>query len=130
MGLHERRKIQELQTTTVPERQREIAEICGREIAYDFDWSSFDNDAAALNFVDNCACHRLNMALRTICIDDLGRQAVREGLKSVRVLNVQDAAQRALRFDDGVLTLAAPWGRGAEALHRDADIRDALLARL
>ena len=71
MGLAERRKIQELKDSTLPARSREIAEICGVEIPYEVDWASIEHDAQALNFLDNLSCHRLNMALRTICIDDL-----------------------------------------------------------
>ena len=34
MGLQERRKIAELQHTTLPERSREIEEICGKAVLY------------------------------------------------------------------------------------------------
>src|SRR5215510_1151547 len=73
MGLNERRKIKELQETTLPERQKEIEEICGQAIPYEVDWDSLADDAEGLNFLDNISCHRLNMALRTICIDDMGK---------------------------------------------------------
>ena len=68
MGLDERRKMKELQETTFPERTAELAEICGGgSITYDVDWDSFADDLQALNFLDNLACHRINMALRVIC---------------------------------------------------------------
>ena len=41
------------------------------------------NDATALNYIDNLSCHRLNMALRMICQDEMGKQAVRESMKLV-----------------------------------------------
>ncbi len=85
MGLNERRKIKELQDTVFPGRVKEIEEICGKAIPYDVDWNSLADDAEGLNFIDNISRHRLNMALRTICIDDLGKEAVREGLKTVRL---------------------------------------------
>ena len=44
MGLNERRKIKELQETTLPERVKEIEEICGAPISYDVDWESFSED--------------------------------------------------------------------------------------
>jgi hypothetical protein len=75
MGLVERRKIKELQDTTFPERVQEIEQICGQAIPYEVDWDSLADDAEGLNFIDNLSCHRLNMALRTICIDDMGREA-------------------------------------------------------
>ena len=76
MGLLERRKIQELQNEVLPQRSQEIADICGRAVPYEVDWASLEQDAQALNFVDNIACHRLNMALRTICTDEMGRAII------------------------------------------------------
>ena len=130
MGLQERRKIQELQDTTLPERSREIAEICGQAIPYEVDWASLENDAAGLNFVDNLSCHRLNMALRTICIDDMGREAVREGLKLVKLRNVAEPAQRQLSVQGGVLEMHCAYAQGTQGMHSDSAIRDALMAAL
>lgn len=130
MGLQERRMIAELQTTTLPERSREIEEICGKAVPYEVDWASFESDEQALNFLDNIACHRVNMALRTIALDQLGREALSEGLKSIRLKNVADPAQRRLDFADGVLEMHAPWAQGTQGMHGDAAIREALMARL
>src|SRR5215510_15663594 len=105
MGLNERRKIKELQETTLPERVKEIEEICGKPIPYEVDWDSFADDAEGLNFLDNISCHRVNMALRTICVDDLGREAVREGLKRIRLKNVKSKDQMHLTFEGGVLEM-------------------------
>ncbi len=130
MGLQERRKIQELQDTTLPERSREIAEICGQAIPYEVDWASLENDAAGLNFLDNLSCHRLNMALRTICIDEMGREAVRQTLKKVRLRNVASPDQRHIGFKDGVLEMHCAYAQGTGGMHSDAVIRDALMAVL
>ena len=65
MGLAERRKIKELQDTTLPERTAELAEITGGSMGYEIDWDSFADDLEGLNFLDNLSCHRTNMALRS-----------------------------------------------------------------
>src|SRR5215831_16549680 len=103
MGLNERRKIKELQDETFPGRVKEIEEICGKAIPYEVDWESLADDAEALNFIDNLSCHRLNMALRVICQDEMGKQAVRDGLKKVKLKNVKDKSAMKLTFDKGVL---------------------------
>src|SRR5438094_7812040 len=103
MGLNERRKIEELKTTTFPGRVKEIEEICGKPIPYEIDWDSLADDAEGLNFIDNISCHRLNMALRVICQDDLGKQAVRDGLKKINLKNVRDKSAMKLSLEDGVL---------------------------
>src|ERR1700755_2573468 len=103
MGLNERRKIKELQDVTFPGRVKEIEEICGKAIPYEVDWESLADDAEALNFIDNISCNRLNMALRVICQDDMGKEAVREGLKLIKLKNVKDKPAMKIAFADGVL---------------------------
>ena len=72
MGLNERRKMNELKEVTFPNRAKEIEEICGTVIPYRVDWDSLADDTEGLNYIDNISCHRLNMALRVICQDDMG----------------------------------------------------------
>src|SRR5271163_430101 len=105
MGLNERRKVKELQEVTFPGRVKEIEEICGKAIPYEVDWESLADDADGLNFIDNLSCHRLNMALRPICQDDLGKEAVRDGLKLVKLKNVKDKALIQMTFSNGTLEM-------------------------
>lgn len=130
MGLPEHRKIKELQNITLPERSREIAEICGRAVPYEVDWASLENDAQALNFLDNLSCHGLNMALRVICQDEMGKEAVRDGLKQVRLKNVAQPQQRHLAFAGGVLEMHCAYAQGTDGMHSDQAIRELLLGAL
>jgi hypothetical protein len=130
MGLAERRKIKELQETTFPERVKEIEEICGKAIPYEVDWESLADDAEGLNFIDNLSCHRLNMALRVICLDDLGKEAVREGLKLVKLKNVKDKAAMNMTFEDGVLEMHCAYALRTEGMFNDNQIRELLMSKL
>jgi hypothetical protein len=130
MGLNERRKIKELQDTTLPGRVKEIEEICGKAIPYDVDWDSLADDLEGLNFLDNISCHRLNMALRTICIDDMGKEAVREGLKTIKLKNVKDKSAMKLSFEGGVLEMHCAYAQRTDGMFSDNEIREALLKKL
>jgi hypothetical protein len=130
MGLNERRRVKELQDTTLPGRVREIEEICGKAIPYEVDWASISEDAEALNFLDNASCHRLNMALRVICADAMGKEAVREGLKAIRLVNVKDKAAMKLAFKDGVLDMHCAYALRSDGLHSDGAIREVLVKGL
>lgn len=130
MGLEEKRRIKELQEVTLPERVREIEEICGAAIPYEVDWDSLADDAAGLNFLDNLSCHRLNMALRTICVDDLGKEAIRDGLTLVRLRNVAAVEDKGITFADGVLELRCAYAQGASGMIPDSEIHTVLLAGL
>ena len=129
MGLNERRKIKELQDETLPGRVKEITEICGAPIPYEVDWTTFD-DMEALNFMDNISCHRLNMALRAICMDDMGKQAVREGLKLVKLANVKDKAGMKMTFDGGVLEMHCAYALHSDGLFSDLEIQRLLEAKM
>jgi hypothetical protein len=130
MGLNERRKIKELQETTLPERVKEIEEICGKAIPYEVDWDSLADDAEGLNFLDNLSCHRLNMALRTICMDDMGKEAVRAGLTLVKLGNVKDKAQMKISFDGGVLEMHCAYALRTDGMYSDNEIREVLMSKL
>ena len=130
MGLNERRKIKELQEVTFPGRVKEIEEICGKAISYEVDWDSLADDAEALNFIDNLSCHRLNMALRTICTDDMGRQAVRDGLKKIKLKNVKDKSAMRMSFENGVLEMQCAYALRTDGMHGDGAIKDLLLTKL
>src|SRR5580658_5780870 len=130
MGLLERRKIAELRDTTFPGRVKEIEEICGKAIPYDVDWESLADDAEGLNFIDNLSCHRLNMALRTICSDDMGKQAVRDGLKLIKLKNVKDKSAMKMTFDKGTLEMNCAYALKTDGMFGDNEIYKRLVAKL
>ena len=130
MGLNERRKIKELQDTTLPDRVQEIEEICGKGIPYEVDWDSLADDAEGLNFLDNISCHRLNMALRAICIDDMGKEAVRDALNLIKLKNVKDKSSMKISFDAGVLEMHCAYALRTDGMYSDNEIREVLMAKL
>ena len=130
MGLNERRKIKELQDTVLPGRVKEIEEICGKPIEYEVDWESLADDAEALNFIDNISCHRLNMALRVICQDELGKEAVREGLKLIKLKNVKTKPEMSLTFSGGTLEMHCAYSLRTDGMYSDSEIRNLLIEKL
>lgn len=130
MGLNERRKIKDLQDTTFPGRVKEIEEICGKPIPYDVDWDSLADDLEALNFIDNISCHRLNMALRVICQDDMGKEAVREGLKLIKLKNVKDKKDMKITFTGGTLEMHCAYAQRTDGMFSDNEIRELLIKGL
>lgn len=130
MGLNEKRKIKELQDVTLPEREKEIEEICGQAISYEVDWASLEDDMEGLNFLDNLSCHRLNMALRTICVDEMGKEAIRDSLKLIKLGNVKDKSGMSMSFDGGVLDMKCAYALRTDGMFSDGEIRECLMAKL
>lgn len=130
MGLNERRKIKELQDTVLPERTAELTEISGGQIAYDIDWDSFADDLEGLNFMDNLSCHRTNMALRVICSDELGKEAVQESLKTIKLKNVKTKDEMSISFGGGVLEMRCAYALRTDGMFSDGEIREVLMKGL
>ena len=130
MGLNERRKVKELQDVILPGREKEIEEICGKAIPYHVEWDTIADNLEALNYLDNISCHRLNMALRMVCQDEMGKEAVRDGLKGVTLSNVSDPKAIEMKFADGILTMRCAYASGANGMISDNDIRELLIAKL
>lgn len=130
MGLEERRQIKQLQDVQIPERTAELAEITGSPIAYDIDWSSFADDAEAIRYLDNVACHRINMALRTLCVDQLAKDAVKDSLKTIRIKNVKAESERGMSLAGGVLDMKFSYAQGLSGACNDRDIYQTLVKAL
>lgn len=130
MGLQERQKIKEYQDKIVPGRQKELAELCGSAVAYEVDWDSFADDLTALNFFDNLAFHRINMAFRHLGGDQLVKDAVRDGLKVIRLKNVKDKADMKITFAAGVLEMHCAYGLRLDGIYNENEIHKVLVAGL
>ncbi len=126
MGLPEKRKIKELQEVTFPARVKEIEEIVGVAIPYDVDWDSLGEDAEALNFIDNISCHRLNMALRGICVDAFAKDAVKDGLKVIKLKNVKDKPGMLIKFENGALEMHCAYALRSDGMFSDSEIQRTL----
>jgi hypothetical protein len=130
MGLQERQKIKEYQDKIVPGRRKELAELTGADIAYDVDWDSFADDLTALNFFDNLAFHRINMAVRQLGGDQLVKDAIRGGLQTIRLRNVKDKSAMAISFSGGVLEMRCAYGLRLDGIYNEIAIHKVLVAGL
>jgi hypothetical protein len=126
MNMLERRKMKEVLEVSIPEREAEIVEIVGTLIRYEVDEDSFSGDIEGMNFVDNVSGLRLSMALRVICADELGKEAVREGLKLIKLSSLIDVSDKKLEFVDGVLSMTCAYSKGLSGAFSDGEIRTVL----
>jgi len=126
VGLNEKRKMKELQDTTFPERTKELLEITGSPVKYEVDWASLADDLEGLNFLDNLSCHRTNMALRVICADAIGKEAVKDGLKTIKLKNVKNKSDMKIAFSGGVLEMHCAYALRTDGMFGDNEIKKVL----
>jgi len=63
-------------------------------------------------------------------IDDQGKEAVREGLRPVRLKNVKDKAEMRISFENGLIETHCAYALRTEAMYSDGEIRELLLDKL
>jgi hypothetical protein len=66
------------------------------------------------------------MALRVICQDEMGKTAVREGLKTIKLKNVPNKAAMQISFKNGMLEMHCAYALRTEGMFSDGEIRQLL----
>ena len=70
------------------------------------------------------------MALRGICVDSFAKDAVRDGLKLIKLKNVKDKAQMLIHFEGGVLQMHCAYALRTDGMFSDNEIQKVLEAGL
>jgi len=126
MGMLEKRAMKAAQEGWLPKRQAELDQICGTEVPYDIEWESFASNEKAINWLEYNGPHEVNAAFRGICKDDIGREAVAEGVTRVVLCNVTEVTDKQLSFADGVLRLDCAFAKSPSGRFTHKEIRTRL----
>ncbi len=102
MGLEEKRLLHEKRGTLFPQRQATIDELAGKKIPIEIEWEAFATTALAIGRID-WVLDGLVDVFRSICADDVGKQAAQEGVHKIVVKNVASPEERKYLFENGVL---------------------------
>lgn len=105
MGLAERRAVKAFQDNKFPKIKEELVKAAGFEVPLEVEWESLAVEDYADSYEDffvKVYFKPLTEALKAITFDDMGRDAVREGLKKIVI---RHSGKREATFTSGVLTL-------------------------
>lgn len=110
MGLAERRASKEFETKRYPAFKKEIDEAAGFELPVEVRWETMQAEGYAHLYDDSYPkvyFRPLIQALKNITFDDMGKEAVKTGLKKVIIQNTTGnySGGYMAQFQDGVLTL-------------------------
>jgi hypothetical protein len=109
MGLSERRAVKQFQDSKFADLKKELDEAAGFDVPVEVQWDSLAKDGYAHMYEDaftKVYFAPLRAALKAVAVDDLGRQALREGLKKVVLCSVKGSyGDDAVEFAGGVLTI-------------------------
>jgi hypothetical protein len=107
MGLAEKRATMEFQNNTYPNLKQKIDEAAGFDVPMEIDWTSLapPNQAAVYQEAwTKIFFEPAIEAFKTICIDDLSKNALKESLKKIEFRNSgQFCDHQGITFAEGVL---------------------------
>lgn len=106
MGLSERRAIEGVKSGIFNTFVTEVRNIVGYDLSLDVDWASVENHRECVWFVENNNLQsvwfdNLLAVLKSVVADEMGRNALKQKLKSVIFIN----AEGYMTFDNGVFTI-------------------------
>lgn len=105
MGLLERRAMAKFETETFPKLHARINDAAGFEVPITVKWDTLAEEGYADLYAeafDKVFFKPLLDAIKGVCVDDMGREALRDGLKSVKI----QGASSEVTFNKGTLSLS------------------------
>ncbi|MFM9946418.1 MAG: hypothetical protein ACKV1O_00615 [Saprospiraceae bacterium] len=91
MGLAEKRLAQQVQQNDVPKFQEQLKTTLGYEPALEILWDTFTAyDSYPLSRLTGVVFRDLNNGLKDIAKDDLGKEALKEAIASIKFENTDD----------------------------------------
>jgi hypothetical protein len=111
MGLAERKAVHEVKENAFKEFEAKVAQVCGFSPKLEFDWATLENNPECVSFIERkrpsaYMFDRVLTALTAVCADDMGKSAIKEGLKEIKMI----PAAGSLEFVGGVLTVRNCFG--------------------
>ncbi len=106
MGLLERRALKKFEDETFPKLRTRINEAAGFEVPMSVQWNTLAEEGYGHLYeeaFDKVFFKPLLGAVKGVCVDDMGREALRDGLKNVKI---QGTSSGAVAFEKGVLSLS------------------------
>ncbi len=110
MGLAERRAAKNFETSHFPKLRKEVEDAAGFAMPVDVDWDSLTTEGES-HLYGECwpkvYFEPLAHAFRDICVDEMGKEALKKGLKRIRIQNKLNvySGESCASFESGVLTI-------------------------
>lgn len=135
MGLAERRAAERFKNEEFPGWKERIDQAAGFDLPVEVEWSELavtDYADSYADFFPKVYFQPLVSALTAITVDDMGKEAAREGLSKIVVRNSEQYSDsRGFTFEDGVLTVDhRPYSNVDYADERAKDIQHLVEADL
>jgi hypothetical protein len=110
MGLKEKRALAAFQKDRYPNLVREVNAAAGKELEFEVAWAELNKDGWSESFDAGMTYNffaPLRKAFEAICIDDIGKDAVKTSIRAVKIGSQRNWSSLEVGFEDGVVKLDA-----------------------
>jgi hypothetical protein len=108
MGLAERQAMAQLKETGVPEVSKKVNDVVGKPIEVVIDEATFTT-TNAINYFISYFKDRFADDLKVICADKLGKEAVQETIKTIKVVHTANEKSFTMDLTNGIFTIVGKW---------------------
>jgi hypothetical protein len=122
MGLAEKRWAQDRKKNDEPQFVSQVQAITGTKASVDIDWDGFSGNLDDSQYIvdKQYGLENLLTALKEVCSDDLGKDAIKGSLKKVVIKPAKSAAAK-FAFEGGAIQWNAYFGSSSEGyVYKDA----------
>ncbi len=112
MGLAEKRWVLERKTNDEAPLKAKLTEAAGKDVPLEIDWEAFSAKMDDCGYISNesYGIPQLIQAIAKVTVDDLGKEAIKGGLKKVVIKPAASNDATSFTFVDGVVTWNAYFG--------------------
>ncbi len=129
MGMQEKRIIANIQDNEIPFHQRNFAEVTkGGELAFDIDWDEWSKDYDGVLNLNGYVLQQFTDAISRIGVDAIGQEALREQIRTVKV--IREEGEPSIALADGVVTLKVFPAKGYDGVLANSQIQEYLTENL
>ncbi|VXB20221.1 conserved hypothetical protein [Flavobacterium sp. 9AF] len=106
MGLAEKRLAEQIKTDSLPRFESDLQEITGYSVKVDIDWNTFTAfDSYPLSRLENYVFSDVKDAIKKICQDEMGKEALKEKLTAIHITNTDKDEEFKMELKDSTLFL-------------------------
>lgn len=100
MGLAEKRLAEAIKTDSLPAFEKKLRDLSQYEIKVEVDWNSFTSyDTRPLSRLD-VMFDNVEYVVKKICSDDIGKEALKEKMTTVHLINTDDFDKLKMELKD------------------------------
>jgi hypothetical protein len=129
--LDEKREMKKAADEWLPAKNKELSELSGGgKMAFEIDWATFAGDLQGMNWLEFNGPQQVVNAFRMIGGDELGKEALRGGVKKIVVKNAAEPKDKAMGLSGGVFTLTCAFAKSPDGRFTHDQIKEFLASKL